>query len=193
MYDAIIKYRPASADFPPSREYWITSTYADRKEIILDHIVEQTKGLPSKNMQYIREGIIKVKDTTTIEDLVALSEKIRSRYVIDCFQMYIERPGNIAHMLFDWYNHDKRHVIAISHPQQIAISALIIRDLELSVSRRTSEFLAKYFLANEFREDHNVFRAVLDEIKHKNLSKQNYQIVRDVLTYIEHKHHGLVK
>lgn len=80
-------------------------------------IVELTKEKTGRSIQAkatpIREAVVNVEEHHTIEDMKRLTDTLKSKYGIDCFQIFIHRDeghwndGNWktnhhAHLVFDW-------------------------------------------------------------------------------------------
>ena len=91
MYDDIIKFSSRYSDLDKTDESWVGASYDDRLEDIMDNIVKTTGFSPSKNMQPIREGVFDIQESTTVDNLRSLAERIRDVYLIDCFQISIDR------------------------------------------------------------------------------------------------------
>lgn len=192
MYDDVIKFRGRECDLDPTPEYWQESSYEERWQTILDAIMKARGYLPSKRMQPIREGVFKVQDSTTIDEVVAIAKKLKRWYKIDCFQVSIDRRNNTAHLLFDWNRRETGDSIFLNRSQQIAMSVKILRFLKLPRPEGT-EYWHRQFLVDEYDDNPKVFSSVMDNLKHANLSKRSYRVVNDALTYLQQKCEGLVK
>ena len=192
MYNDDIKFYNRDSDLNRMPEYWQKDNYQHRIETVLASVKEKTGFLPSKNMQPIREGVFKVKDETTIEQVVAMSDKLREFYKIDCFQAFIDRRTNTAHLLFDFNDRENGKSVYLNRTDYTWLSVLILRFLDLPRPEGT-ELWHRYFLTRDFDDDPQVFMSVLDRLKHAKLSKRNYRIARDALLYIDQKCQGLVK
>lgn len=192
MFDDVIKFSICEADLAPQPEHWQRESYAHRLNSILESVELKTGFPPSKNMRPIREGVFVVKDDTTIDDLVALGSKLRQWYTIDCFQCSIDRENNMAHMLFDWNDRETAKSVYINRSQQIAMSVMILRTLNLPRPEGTELWL-RFFISAEYSDDQRVFTSILDQLKHAKLGRKNYHIARDVLTYVQQVCQGLVK
>lgn len=192
MFDDVIKFTNRESDLDKTSEYWESESYVERRRAIFTAIEEKTGFAPSKNMQPIREGVFKVKDATTIDDVVALSRKIKEWYTIDCFQAAIDRSDNTAHLLFDWNERESAKSVYINRSEQIALSVMILRDLDLPRPEGTELWL-RHFLTGEYSDNPQVFNNILDRLKRAKLGKRNFRIARDVLTYVQQMCQGVVK
>lgn len=192
MFNDVIKFSYRDCDLPPAPERWEGESYEQRRNTIHTFIEKQTGFPPSPNMKAVREGVFKVEDTTTIEELVALGRKLKEWYKIDCFQCTIDRTDNTAHMLFDWNDRDALKSIVINRSEQIALSVMILRYLNLP-SPKGTDLWYRYFLTGEHGDDPDVFNSVLEQVKHKNLGKRGYRIIYYALRYVQQMCEGLVK
>ena len=192
MYDDVIKFKYVTQDLDRTEEFWLLDCYAYRWEAIIDNIVKTTGFYPSKNMQPIREGVFQVKDTTTIEELRGLARHIKEWYKIDCFQISIDREENTAHMLFDFNLREKAKSVVLNRSQQIALSVMILRYLNLPRPKGAEMWLG-YFLKDRYTNNPASFRVLQDKLKHAKLGKDSYMLACDVLTYVQQMCQGLVK
>lgn len=192
MFDDVIKFRRYTSDLERTAEYWQSDSYSVREEKIIDAIIKLTDIPPSANMYYIKEGSFLVKDETTLEQLIILAAKMRSWLYIDCFQISIDRKTNMAHMLFDWNDRTTGKSLYINRSEQIALSVLIIRYLDLP-RPESADLWLRYFLVGEYTEDPKVFTNLLERLKDADLGDKNYRLARDVLTYITQMCEGKVK
>ena len=187
-----IRFDRRGDDLPKSKEYWSCDSYAHRQEDIV-RVVLSTKGnRPSKNMQYIREGTFPIREDTTMEQLLMLAERIRWKFIIDCFQISIDRSTGEAHMLFDWYDDLCMQSVILNSTQQIMLAVMIIRHLDLP-RPKIAEKWNRYFLKSEYEDDPDIYRRILENIKHVRLPGKKYRIVRDMLRYVNQVCRGEVK
>ncbi len=184
MYDDVIKFSNRNSDLDKSDESWAGSSYDERLSDILDNIVKTTGFLPSKNMQPVREGVFQIKQSTTIDDLKELSERIREVYMIDCFQITIDRETNTAHMLFDFNIRDKGKSVVLNRSEQIVLSVMIIRFLDLPRPECADEWLG-YFIKGRYSDDNDVFDHWLDNLKHKKLNRNDFSLAREMSIFVK--------
>ena len=193
MTEDIIKFSKGKKDLKSATEMWIGESFASRRDKILSFIEHKTGFPPSPNMQFIREGIFRIKSTTTLEQLRALAVKIKEECTIDCFQISINRRQNQARMLFDWYDYKEGKCFYLFSTYQMNLSVLIVRFLDLPLPRQIAPTWFRYFLLREYKDDKNSFRQLLDLLKHSKLTKKQFRLLKDSITYIENLCQGLVK
>lgn len=117
-------------------EYWQSDTQEQRLADIKKLVKEKTGRRLQKVATPLREGVVVIKPTTTMEDLQNFADAIRQRWGIDCFQIAIHRDEGTkdkinyhAHMVFDFMNHTTGRSIKIgrsgaSELQDIAAETL---------------------------------------------------------------------
>lgn len=187
-----ITFTRAYDDLLPTSDFWSSDTFEHRKQVIFDVIFESTSDEPSENMMFIRKGSFHITDEVTMPMLIMLSEHIRETFMIDCFQISIDRKRNMANMLFDWNNRSTKQSYVLNHQKQIALSVMIIRDLHLPRPEEC-RFWKRYFLLSEYNDDNQVFQKVLDDLHHVKLGKKTLAICEDMTEYMEQFCQGLVK
>lgn len=124
-------------------EYWQSDTQEQRLADIKQLVKEKTGRKLQKIATPLREGVVVIKPTTTMDDLQKFADAIRKRWGIDCFQIAIHRDEGTkdkinyhAHMVFDFMNHSTGKSIKIgrtgaSELQDIAAETL---DMDRGVS-----------------------------------------------------------
>ena len=184
MYDDIIKFSSRYSDLDKTDESWVGASYDDRLEDIMDNIVKTTGFSPSKNMQPIREGVFDIQESTTVDNLRSLAERIRDVYLIDCFQISIDRETGTAHMLFDFNIRDKGKSVALNRSEQIVLSVMILRFLDLPRPECTEEWMG-YVLKGRFSENEDVFENWLNNLKHKKLNKNDFNLAKEMSVFVK--------
>lgn len=193
MNENVIKFVRGKKDLKSSSEMWVGESFSSRRGKILSYIEETTGFPPSPNMQFIREGIFRIKSSTTLDQLRALAKKIKEECTIDCFQISINRRQNQARMLFDWYDYKERKCFYLFSTYQLSLSVLIVRFLDLPLPRQIAPKWFRYFLLREYKDNKYSFHQLLDRLKHAGLTKKQFRLLNDSIIYIEHLCEGLVK
>lgn len=190
MYDSVIKFSNRCTDLDRTDEFWQQEDYQHRLDAIMNNIVKTIGYAPSKNMQPIRECVFQIQANTTIDDLKALSERIKEIYLIDCFQISINRTENAAHLLFDFNVRDTAKSVALNRSEQIVLSVMIIRFLDLPRPDCADDWLG-YFLKGRFADNENVFDEWLNNIKHKRLNKNDYNMAKEMSAFVKQMCRGV--
>ena len=172
-------------------EYWQKADY-DVKLKELKEILKKAHGsYPLKYKQMTREISFLVKSSTSIKQLLALSEKLKSKFHIDCFQISIDRADCMAHMLFGFID-ENGSTIYLNWLAQTKISVMILSELNLPRPKNLDMWL-RYFLKDAFENDHQVFQKQLTALEHGEIDKVNIQLIRDVMHYAEAMCKGKLK
>ena len=167
MYDSVIKIQPYYKDIFIGGEIFKLASYKEREEeIITLHKQHHDNNLPDKKMRYIRLGTFPVTPTTTIDDLKVLCDHIRQEFKIDAFQMAIATKR-------------RREVM------QKRLNAVVLHDLGLDVDKEFDEKLLKSYLKENYKHNELVFDQLLDELRHKRLSKKNYSLLKYITVYMK--------
>lgn len=185
MIENIIKFCPRQKDLYKYKEFWSCDSFNSRKGKILDYIFLTKGSVPSRNMKFIREGIIDVPDRISIDDLLNMTIRIRKECVIDCFQISIDRRQKKAHLLFDWYDRKENKCVNIYEALQYHLSVLIARELDIILPDNLDGIWLRHYLCREYKDNPMVYQEILDRMKHMSLGKRHYQILKKAISYVE--------
>lgn len=94
-------------------EYWQKDSQAARLADIKARYLATTGQQMQKKATPIREAVVVIKDTTTMDDLQNLSQRLHQRFGVQCFQIAVHKdeghigseewkPNLHAHMVFDF-------------------------------------------------------------------------------------------
>lgn len=119
-------------------EYWQSDSQEQRLANIKSMVKEKTGRSMQKKATPIREGVVVIKPTTTMEDLQKYAAAIKQRFGIDCFQIAIHRDeghrGKVnfhAHMVFDFMNHQTGRSIKIGREGAAELQTLAADTLDM--------------------------------------------------------------
>lgn len=98
-------------------QYWESETQVKRLAMLKQLAKERTGRKMQDKATPIREAVVVISESTTMEDLKRLGDAYKKRFGVECFQIAIHRDegyrhGNDgklnlhAHMVFDWVNHE---------------------------------------------------------------------------------------
>ena len=181
MIQQVFKIIPRNRDLHPTKELWVGESYESREA----KIIEANGTRPHANMKYVREVTFEIKKNTTLSDLRNLAVAIKEECVIECFQISINRQKNVAHLLFDWYDYNEHQCFYLYESYQMAMSAMIISKLRLPFPQKLNTKWLRYFLTREYKDNHAIYQQLLEELKHKKLTKKAYHLLRQMTEYIE--------
>lgn len=131
-------------DLSPQNERWVG--VADLPAH-LDNLKALVKDKTGRSMQAkatpIREGVIVIKQDSTIAQLKGLADAIEQRWGIKTLQIYTHKdeghtdsdgswkPNLHAHIVFDWVNHDTGKSIKLSKQDMAEMQTMVADCLEM--------------------------------------------------------------
>lgn len=192
MTENIVKIAKRESDLVDYGESLFLASYEERKQEIYDYIVNSQGYPPSQCIIYVREITFPIPDNKTILHLQSLSSEIKEKFVIDCFQMSIDRANGEAHMQFDWYNRQEHKSVHLYETLYLSLSAMIIQRLNIDVKDNNIRNLRFHLLA-DYTYDAKVFDKLDMWVKHQKPNLQNYRVIKNALRYVQLKCQGLVK
>lgn len=172
-------------------EYVETATYFEKKEEIMRRIEEKKGFVPMKSMKITREMSFKIKKSIDSEKLTNLAYEIQGRFGIECFQISIDRETNTAHMLFNWILENGEPFVL----NQSLFKRLVVMVLDFLKLPRPKEAKnwERWFLAESYNKDNNVFNEQINLLSNSNINGLNYTVVLDALSYAQKVCEGVVK
>ena len=172
-------------------EYVETATYFEKKEEIMRRIEEKKGFVPMKSMKITREMSFKIKKSIELEKLTNLAYEIQGRFGIECFQISIDRETNTAHMLFNWILENGEPFVL----NQSLFKRLVVMVLDFLKLPRPEEAKnwERWFLAESYNKDNNVFNEQINLLSNSNINGLNYTVVLDALSYAQKVCEGVVK
>lgn len=131
-------------DLSPQNESWVgvadLSAHLEQLRIL---VKEKTGRAMQKKATPIREGVIVIRQDTTIEQLKGLADAIEQRWGIKTLQIYTHKdeghtdsegawkPNIHAHIVFDWVNHDTGKSIKLSKQDMAEMQTMVADCLEM--------------------------------------------------------------
>lgn len=172
-------------------EYVETATYFEKKEEIMRRIEEKKGFVPMKSMKITREMSFKIKKSIELEKLTNLAYEIQGRFGIECFQISIDRETNTVHMLFNWILENGEPFVL----NQSLFKRLVVMVLDFLKLPRPKEAKnwERWFLAESYNKDNNVFNEQINLLSNSNINGLNYTVVLDALSYAQKVCEGVVK
>jgi len=113
----------------------------------------------------LREGVVVIKETTTMEDLLKFTDNVQERWGIDAIQIHIHRdeghyedvdrrmgwkPNLHAHIVWDWMDHSTGKSRKLSAKDMSQMQDLLAEVLEMQRGQRKSETGLEHLERNEF-------------------------------------------
>lgn len=185
--NGVLRFRRSQKGLARTREFWQSESFRDRDRHIVEYYKSHSGGhIPCKNMWYIREMELDIDDHVSLKDLIKATEYVKNFFIIDCFQISIDRKNQQAHLLFDFFNKETLACVQIHSSNIALLQVFFIKHLGLSVKSKSIENIWSHFsIRCELMENPNVLEDLLMECKHIGLSRFYYQIIKDLVNLVE--------
>lgn len=131
-------------DLSPQNESWVgVADLPAHLEQLRILVKEKTGRAMQQKATPIREGVIVIKQDTTIAQLRGLADAIEQRWEIKPLQIYTHKdeghtdsdgswkPNLHAHIVFDWVNHDTGKSIKLSKQDMAEMQTMVADCLEM--------------------------------------------------------------
>lgn len=154
-------------DLSHLNQYWESDTQANR----LATIKELAKAKTGRTMQAkatpIREGVVVIQDSTTMEDLHRLADAYRDRLGIEVFQIAIHRdegyqnskewkPNLHAHLVFDWTDHSTGKSVKLNRQKMAEMQTITAEVLGMERGKSSEK---KHLTAQQYKAEAEAQRA----------------------------------
>jgi hypothetical protein len=134
-------------DLSKNNESWEKDKISDRLQAIKDHCLEKSGRKLQKNAEPIREAVVNIKSTTSMDDLKRMAERLKKERKIDAFQIHIHRDegksreelNNHAHILFDIQDKDKGTTLKFNKLDLSDIQTIVSEELEMERGANSSK------------------------------------------------------
>ena len=154
-------------DLSHLNQYWENDTQANR----LATIKELAKAKTGRTMQAkatpIREGVVVIQESTTMEDLHRLADAYRDRLGIEVFQIAIHRdegyqnskewkPNLHAHLVFDWTDHNTGKSVKLNRQKMAEMQTITAEVLGMERGKSSEN---KHLSAMQYKAEAEAQRA----------------------------------
>ena len=150
-------------------EYWESDTQANRLAAITQNFLEhhpKRKKLHAKATP-IREAVVNITESTTMEDLKKLAKRLRDRFGIEVFQIAIHKDEGYfnspdgeklnlhAHLVADWTNHELGESLKLSRQDMAEMQTINAECLNMQrgVSSDKKHLTAMQYKEQKAREE----------------------------------------
>ncbi|WBV60634.1 hypothetical protein PFY12_00610 [Chryseobacterium camelliae] len=182
-------------ELTPHNEYWQEDKIADRIQKIEAYCKEKSGRKLQKNAKPVREGVVVIKEDTTMKDLFDLSKRLEQELGIRVFQIAIHKdeghfdkeseewkPNFHAHLVADWQDQTtgktlKHQSFHYSKMQDLAAECL---GMERGTAGSVGRLEAVEFKIQKKEEELKALEEKVDHMKkHLGSGKFNDLIVND--------------
>ena len=167
-------------DLSHLNQYWESDTQANR----LATIKELAKAKTGRTMQAkatpIREGVVVIQQSTTMEDLHRLADAYRDRLGVEVFQIAIHRdegyqnskewkPNLHAHLVFDWTNHETGKSVKLNRQKMAEMQTITAEVLGMERGKSNEK---KHLTAQQYKAAAETERAEKEAKRAEQLEEQ---------------------
>ena len=171
-------------DLSKNNESWEKDKISDRLQAIKSLCVEKSGRKLQKNAEPIREAVVKIKSTTSMDDLKRLSDRLKKELKLDAFQIHIHRDegksreelNNHAHILFDIQDKDKGTTLKFDKQGLSQMQDIVAEVLEMERGETSSK---RHLKAMQYKNQQEALKLAELELKIAELSKQLENITKD--------------
>jgi len=178
-------------DLTHLNESWEFDSVANRLDAIKDNYFRNTGQKLQKKATPIREGVVVIDQSTSMEDLRRFAEKLQDRFFIKTIQIHIHRdeghvmakewkPNLHAHFVFDWTD-DKGKTLKLNRQDMAEIQTILSDCLGMERGKSSDR---KHLTAIQYKTAAEEKRKIELE---KEVGHLNAKIaVKNVLEYVLH-------
>lgn len=154
-------------DLSHLNQYWESDTQANRLANIKALYQSKTGQKMQAKATPIREGVVVIQQSTTMEDLHRLADAYRDRLGIEVFQIAIHRdegyqhskewkPNLHAHLVFDWTDHNTGKSVKLNRQKMAEMQTITAEVLGMERGKSSEK---KHLTAQQYKAEAEAQRA----------------------------------
>ena len=154
-------------DLSHLNQYWESDTQANRLANIKALYQSKTGQKMQAKATPIREGVVVIQQSTTMEDLHRLADAYRDRLGIEVFQIAIHRdegyqhskewkPNLHAHLVFDWTDHNTGKSVKLNRQKMAEMQTITAEVLGMKRGKSSEK---KHLTAQQYKAEAEAQRA----------------------------------
>lgn len=154
-------------DLSHLNQYWESDTQANRLANIKALYQSKTGQKMQAKATPIREGVVVIQESTTMEDLHRLADAYRDRLGIEVFQIAIHRdegyqnskewkPNLHAHLVFDWTDHNTGKSVKLNRQKMAEMQTITAEVLGMKRGKSSEK---KHLTAQQYKAEAEAQRA----------------------------------
>lgn len=154
-------------DLSHLNQYWESDTQANRLVNIKALYQSKTGQKMQAKATPIREGVVVIQESTTMEDLHRLADAYRDRLGIEVFQIAIHRdegyqhskewkPNLHAHLVFDWTDHNTGKSVKLNRQKMAEMQTITAEVLGMERGKSSEN---KHLSAMQYKAEAEAQRA----------------------------------
>jgi hypothetical protein len=171
-------------DLTKNNESWEKDKISDRMKEIKSLCVEKSGRKLQKNATPVREAVVNIKSTTSMDDLKRMAERLKKEHKIDAFQIHIHRDegksreelNNHAHILFDIQDKDKGTTLKFNKLDLSEIQTIVSESLEMERGANSSK---KHLSSLQYKNEQEALKLAELKLKTAELSTKLENLTKD--------------
>lgn len=167
-------------DLSHLNQYWESDTQANRLANIKALYQSKTGQKMQAKATPIREGVVVIQQSTTMEDLHRLADAYRDRLGIEVFQIAIHRdegyknskdwkPNLHAHLVFDWTDHNTGKSVKLNRQKMAEMQTITAEVLGMERGKSSEK---KHLTAQQYKAAAETERAEKEAQRAEQLEEQ---------------------
>lgn len=167
-------------DLSHLNQYWESDTQANRLVNIKALYQSKTGQKMQAKATPIREGVVVIQQSTTMEDLHRLADAYRDRLGIEVFQIAIHRdegyqhskewkPNLHAHLVFDWTDHNTGKSVKLNRQKMAEMQTITAEVLGMERGKSSEK---KHLTAQQYKAAAETERAEKEAKRAEQLEEQ---------------------
>jgi hypothetical protein len=167
-------------DLSHLNQYWESDTQANRLATIKELAKAKTGRTIQAKATPIREGVVVIQESTTMEDLHRLADAYRDRLGIEVFQIAIHRdeghkgskewkPNLHAHLVFDWTDHNTGKSVKLNRQKMAEMQTITAEVLGMERGKSSEK---KHLTAQQYKAAAETERAEKEAKRAEQLEEQ---------------------
>ena len=168
-------------DLSHLNQYWESDTQANRLANIKALYQSKTGQKMQAKATPIREGVVVIQQSTTMEDLHRLADAYRDRLGVEVFQIAIHRdegyqhskewkPNLHAHLVFDWTDHNTGKSVKLNRQKMAEMQTITAEVLGMERGKSSEN---KHLSAMQYKAEAEAQRAeqLQEQVAELNVTK----------------------
>ena len=166
------------SDLSPLNEWWsAVPSLGERRSQISALVKEKTGRKMQAKAEPLREGVVVIKEDTTMEELQELGKRFQERFGVTPVQIAIHKdeghwqgevwkPNLHAHIVFDWYDHSTGKSIKTTSLDAIEMQTICaeVLGMERGVSSEKKHLEASRYKAQARQKELEALQKERDEV-----------------------------
>jgi len=177
-------------DLEKNNESWIAEKTSDRLKAIKEYCKEKSKRKMQTNAEPIREAVVNLKPTSTMEDVKKMCDRLKNELKIEAFQIHIHRDegesrDNLnyhAHVVFDYQDKQKGTVLRLSKGDLYKMQDIVAESLGMERGKTSNK---EHLTALEYKNKMESEKLAVLIAKNEELEKRSEIVGKNINNAVE--------